>query len=61
MSLFYAFPTLFGLPPPLCFFPTPFSAPPSVSPLCFDTSGFAGDISSGFPEFYFEISLALQC
>lgn len=45
----HVYPALFGLPPPLCFFPTPFSAPPSVSPLCFDTSGFAGETSKGFP------------
>jgi hypothetical protein len=44
-------PFFFGLPLPLLI-PSPpaFSEPPSVVPLCFETSGFAGDTSRGFPE-----------
>lgn len=44
------FPALLGLPPPLDLFFSAFSAPPSVSPLGFETSGFAGDTSNGFPD-----------
>lgn len=49
-------PSFFGLPnPPLFSFLGAFSAPPSVSPRCFDTSGFPGLTSKGsfcspFPE-----------
>jgi hypothetical protein len=49
----YGFPALFGLPPPLLLLCPEFSAPPSVSPLGFDTSVFAGETSNGFPDPYF--------
>jgi hypothetical protein len=47
---YHGLPAFFGLPPPLLFLLSAFSAPPSVSPLGFETSGFAGETSNGFPD-----------
>lgn len=46
----HQFPAFLGLPPPLALFSPAFSAPPSCSPLGFETSGLAGDTSNGFPS-----------
>ncbi len=47
----HSVPAFCGLPPPLLLlFPAEFSAPPSVSLLGFETSGFAGETSNGFPD-----------